>query len=117
MRAFAKSPTARDAIVLLVCALIFRASTFGDPNIHLDEAFYFLVGQEMHHGLVPYVDIWDRKPLGLFLIFWAIAGISKHVIAYQLVATAFAAGTAFICAQIARRWIGGWGPTMAGIDG
>lgn len=115
MRAIPISPTARDAIVLLVCALIFRASTFGDPNIHLDEAFYFLVGQEMHHGLVPYVDIWDRKPLGLFLIFWAIAGISKHVIAYQLVATAIAAGTAFICAQIARRWIGGWGPTMAGI--
>ncbi len=41
----------------------------------------------MRHGLVPYTDLWDRKPLGLFLIFFmahAIGGESPA--AYQLLA-------------------------------
>lgn len=105
----------RDGAILLVAALIFRAATFRDPNLHVDETFYFLVGQAMHHGAVPYIDIWDRKPLGLFVIYWAIAGLSTQVIAYQLVATGFATATALVLAQIARRWVGGWAPVMAGI--
>jgi len=100
---------------LLVIAFILRAATFGDPHLHIDEAFYFLVGQEMHNGAVPYIDIWDRKPLGLFLIYWAITGISSSVIAYQVTATLFAAGTALIIVQIARLWAGVLGSILAGL--
>ena len=110
-----RSTVLRDGLILLVTALILRAATFGDPNVYIDEAFYVLVGQAMHHGAVPYIDIWDRKPLGLFALYWAIAGVSTNVLAYQLVATVAAAATALILAQIARRWVGGMAPLMAGI--
>lgn len=104
----------RDGLILLIIALVLRAASFGDPNVHIDEAFYLLVGQAMHHGAVPYVDIWDRKPLGLFAIYWAIAGISANVLAYQLIAALTAAATALVLAHIVRRWTGGLAPLMAG---
>lgn len=110
-----RSTVLRDALILLITALILRAATFGDPNVHIDEAFYLLVGQAMHHGAVPYIDIWDRKPLGLFAIYWGIAAVSTNVLVYQLVAAVVAAATALVLAQIARRWVGGKAPLMAGI--
>lgn len=87
--------------ILLVVALVLRSDTFGDPNLHGDEVFYSTVGIAMHHGALPYVDVWDRKPLGLFLIFYLIAFVSAAPLAYQLVATLFAAGTAWCIAMLA----------------
>ena len=104
----------RQFTVLLLLGLLLRCSTFGDPNLHVDETFYFLVGQEMHHGAIPYVDIWDRKPIGLFLIYYAIAAVSTSVVAYQLAAWLFASTTAMVIAQIARRWAGTQGGLLAG---
>ncbi|MFM5895244.1 MAG: ArnT family glycosyltransferase [Novosphingobium sp.] len=102
--------------VLLVSALILRAATLGDPIVHLDENFYLMVGAAMHHGAVPYIDIWDRKPLGIFLIYWAIAAISTNPWFYQLVALGFAVATAWVLARIARLWTGGAAALMAGIS-
>jgi hypothetical protein len=93
---------------LLVCAfmgLILRAAAFGDPAIHIDEAFYFLVGIKMHEGFLPYVDIWDRKPFGLFALFYLMAGISRSVLSYQVLAWACASLTAFLIARLSLRWV------------
>ena len=108
------APAWRQLAVLLVLGLVLRGATFGDTNLHVDESFYFLVGQEMHRGAIPYVDIWDRKPIGLFLIYYAIAGISTSVIAYQLAAWLAASATAWVIALIARRWTGVQGGLLAG---
>src|SRR5690606_29288719 len=72
------------------------------------------VGQRMHDGLLPYVDIWDRKGPGLFLTYWLIAGISHAVIAYQLAACLFAAATAQVIASIAGRRADRIGAVLAG---
>ena len=101
--------------LLLLGALLLRVSTFGDPNLHSDEAFYHTVGATMHHGVLPYVDVWDRKPLGLFILYFLVAGISTAPIAYQLAATAFAAATACVIAMIARRWTTPVGGLLAGV--
>ncbi len=101
--------------VLGVIALGLRSYTFGDPNLFIDEAFYFAVGDAMHHGAVPYFDIWDRKPFGLFAIYWLIAGISTNPAAYQLAAALFATATAFIIGQIVRLWSDWAGGLGAGI--
>jgi len=95
-----------QGLALLSLAVGLRASVFGNPNALADDAFYFLVGQRMHEGLLPYVDVWDRKPPGLFVLYWAIAGISRAVIAYQLAATLFAALTALVIGAIVTRWTG-----------
>lgn len=102
--------------VLFASALILRAATFGDPIVHLDENFYLMVGAAMHHGAVPYIDIWDRKPLGIFLIYWAIAAVSTDPWCYQLVALGFAVATAWVLARIARLWAGSAAALMAGIS-
>ena len=88
-------------LILLLIAVILRCDTFGDPNLHGDESFYLTVGAAMHHGALPYVDVWDRKPLGLFLIYYLISGISTAPIAYQLIATLCAAATASAIGEIA----------------
>lgn len=101
-------------VLLALLAIALRASTFGDPNLHDDETFYQTVGIAMHHGVVPYVDVWDRKPWGLFFLYYLIAFLSHGPLAYQLVATAFAAATAWVIAQIALSWSARTGALLAG---
>lgn len=97
-------------------ALITRARLFGNPVAHIDDQFYLLVGQSMLGGQWPYVDIWDRKPIGLFLIYAAIAALpGNNVLNVQLTASAFAIATAFVIVQIGQRLAKGKGPLLGGI--
>jgi 4-amino-4-deoxy-L-arabinose transferase-like glycosyltransferase len=101
--------------LLLALAVAARCIWYGDPVIQIDEQFYLLMGDRILHGAIPYVDVWDRKPVGLFLIYAGIrlfggAGIYQ----YQIVATLFAWGTGLIVRQLAGRvaspragWIAG----------
>ncbi|MCW1403600.1 hypothetical protein OKA06_15265 [Novosphingobium sp. MW5] len=100
--------------LLLVVGLVTRASVFGDLSYFSDELFYFLAGQRMHYGLLPYVDVWDRKGPALFLTYYLIAGVSKSVWAYQIAAWLFASSTAFVIARIALRFTGVQGALAAG---
>ncbi|MCR0981093.1 glycosyltransferase family 39 protein [Roseomonas populi] len=89
------------ALALLVLAFLARGFFLGNPVIEGDEQFYLLVGDRMLGGALPYRDIWDRKPVGLFLIYAAIRSLGgEGVLQYQLVATVFAAATAFLIFRI-----------------
>ncbi|MEZ5736289.1 MAG: hypothetical protein R3E09_10865 [Novosphingobium sp.] len=99
----------------MLVALVLRGDTFGDPNLHGDEVFYQTVGVAMHQGALPYVDVWDRKPFGLFALSWLIAGVSYDMLAYQIAATLFAVGTAWAIAAMARSWARLQGGLLAGI--
>ncbi|MFM9934617.1 MAG: hypothetical protein ACKVOL_00300 [Novosphingobium sp.] len=89
---------------LVLLALLVRAATLANPVIGFDEQFYLLVGTRMLHGAVPYVDIWDRKPIGLFLIYMVGAGIGPDpFLQYKLLALAFVAATAFTIYRMARK--------------
>jgi hypothetical protein len=101
---------------LLTVALLTRARGFGDPAIHVDEQFYLLVADRMWHGALPYVDIWDRKPILLFLIYAALRPLSPDgVVAYQIGATLFAVATAFVIVLIAQRFTNLRGAWLAGV--
>jgi hypothetical protein len=115
MRAATARRTILQFALLLAVAVLLRCDTFGDPNVHGDEVFYHQVGLAMHHGAWPYVDVWDRKPFGLFALFYLITAVSPAVIAYQLAATLFAAATALVIARIAGRWAGSLGAVLAGV--
>lgn len=101
MTAMPLQGSAARFVLLLLVALVLRFSTFGDPNLHGDEVFYHSVGIGMHDGVLPYVDVWDRKPLGLFLVYWLIAAISEAPLAYQFAAALCAAGTAWCISRLA----------------
>ncbi len=91
------------ALILLLVALAIRAWDFGNPVIKVDEQYYLLGGDLMWRGAVPFLDIWDRKPLGLFVLFAGIRMLPGNgILAYQLVATACAWATAIIVGRAAK---------------
>jgi 4-amino-4-deoxy-L-arabinose transferase-like glycosyltransferase len=98
-------PRTALALAFFACvAVALRLHDFGNPVIHVDEQYYLLVGDRMLHGALPYVDFWDRKPLGLFLLFAGVRLLpGDGILAYQLTATLFAALTAGLIALSARR--------------
>jgi hypothetical protein len=89
---------------LAVATIAARSFYFGNPIVHVDEQFYLLAGDRMLHGAVPYIDVWDRKPYGLFLLYAAIRSLGGDgILQYQIAAAIAAAGTtAFIGAWAAR---------------
>ena len=60
---------------LLAFAALIRCPAYGEWNFGIDDQFYALVGDQLRHGELLYVDIWDRKGPLLYLIF---AGIGLH---------------------------------------
>jgi len=105
-----------SSLLLVGAALLFRAPFFGNPVIEGDEQFYLLVGDRMRHGLLPYVDVWDRKPIGLFLIYAAVRLLGGEGIwQYQLMATLFAASTAIVVGRIAARFAPRRAAILAGV--
>jgi len=99
----------------LAVGLVLRGATLGFPVIHIDEQFYLLVGDRMLHGAVPFVDIWDRKPVGLFLLFAAIRLLGGDgILQYQLVALACVAGTSLVIYRMAREIASPMGAFYAG---
>ena len=103
------------ALIVLV-AIASRIVTFGNPLVIVDDQFYHYVGQAMLGGQWPYVDIWDRKPIGLFLIFAGIAAVGGgSVLVMQLVATAFAIATAWVVRHIALHFANARGSLCAAL--
>jgi hypothetical protein len=76
------------AAALALVTLATRAIWFGDPVADFDEQIYSLIGWRMTHGDLPFVEVWDRKPFGLFAIFaLAHALLGTGPLAYQIVAS------------------------------
>jgi hypothetical protein len=100
---------------LAIAAFLIRADSFGDPVANVVDQFYLLVGKSWIEGLLPYVDIWDRKPPGIFAIYALIAAISTAPIFYQVIATMFAGATAIVIRAIALRWAGRGAAFLAGL--
>ena len=96
------------ALILLIVTIAARAATFGDPIVQVDEEFYLTVARRMLHGDLLYVDVWDRKPVGLFLLYATVAWLppAAAVLGYQLLASGFVWATALLAAALADR--AGW---------
>lgn len=93
----------RVFLILLLITALTRAVSFGNPVLYNDEQFYLLVGSRMLEGALPYVELWDRKPIGLFFIYAATSALGPwDVLQYQLVAGLFAGTTAWVIYRIAR---------------
>ncbi len=112
---FALSNAATAGLILIV-TLAARIATLGNPVLGFDEQFYLLVGDRMLHGALPYVDIFDRKPIGLFLIYAAARLLGgEGFVQYKLLAGLCVAATAYGIYWTARRHVDWFGATFAAI--
>ena len=109
--------SARMVIALIVAvAVATRIVSWWNPVPHVDDQFYLLAGEELLGGHWPYVDVWDRKPLGLFLIYAGIAAVGGGgMLAFNLVTTAFAAATAWLIRGMALRFASATSATLAAL--
>lgn len=107
----------RIAFLLIVAvAVATRIVAWWNPVAHVDDQFYLLAGEELLKGHWPYIDVWDRKPLGLFLLYAGIAWIGGgSIVGLNLFATAFAASTAIVIRKIALRFASATGATLAAL--
>jgi len=104
----------RIVLFLTILAIALRWQTFDNPVLEHDEQFYLLVGDRMLHGALPFVDIFDRKPVGLFLIYAAIRLLGGDgVIQYQMVALIFVVATATLLHRFALRLTNQFGAVAA----
>ncbi|MCT2399379.1 glycosyltransferase family 39 protein [Novosphingobium mangrovi (ex Huang et al. 2023)] len=100
----------------LAIALLVRLIMIGKPAVQVDEQFYLLVGQRMAEGALPYVDLWDRKPYGLFLIYRGMFALPfDPVLAYQTAGIVCSVATAMVIARMARMIAPERGAMLAGL--
>jgi 4-amino-4-deoxy-L-arabinose transferase-like glycosyltransferase len=94
-------------LAILAVAFATRLVAFGNPVANIDDQFYLLVGHDWWRGQIPYLDIWDRKPPGLFLLYALLAKIGGgSILVVQIAASLFAAGTAWLIRAVALRFAG-----------
>jgi len=92
------------AVAMVAFVALLRLPALGDPIVGVDEQFYLLVGDRLWDGALPYLDIWDRKPAGLFLLYAMFRMFpGDGVLAYQIAGTISLAATGFITAHITQR--------------
>lgn len=99
---------ARATLALIVIlTLALRLPDLGNPLLDVDEPLYRYIGQRMADGALPYVDVWDRKPIGLFLIYRLIDALGGDpFVAGQALALVFALAGAVTLAALGRRLSG-----------
>lgn len=102
-------------VLLAILTLALRLPDLGNPLLDVDEAIYQYIGQQMTHGALPYVDVWDRKPIGLYLIY-ALTNVpgGDPFVAAQGLALLFAFATAATLAAMARALAGAGAGLAAG---
>lgn len=103
-------------VILLVVAFATRTAQFGDPINGLDAQYYHLVAGRLLNGAIPYVDIWDRKPWGIFALFAAFRLLGDgSMLTAKIAATLFAWLTAWLIGRTVVRFAPPRAALMAGI--
>lgn len=108
-------PAWRAALIIVILTALIRANVMGDPNYHVDEPFYLLVAERMHAGATLYVDIWDRKPPGIYLVNYVISALWPGMFAVHVAAAISVAVGAVLLFRIARLLCGPRGSALAAI--
>jgi hypothetical protein len=99
-----------SVLAVLGCALLLPAFSFGR-----DQGIYATVGSGILDGKVPYRDLWDFKPPGIFFIFAAAQAIFGHNMAAPRILEALGLlAMAFAMSRLSERWYGSSTPGWMG---
>ena len=96
-------PGLLDAAVLLLFTLVVRAIGWGPSVINPDESIFSLAAREVVGGHLPYLTLFDNKPVGSTLILAsAFALFGQTVLVARLVGAAFAFASGMLVAALLR---------------
>ncbi len=107
----------QTALAYLAFALIFRFFSFFPTLIDHDESTYLVIANEILNGKRYWLDIFDTKPVGIFLLYAAFIKIAGNSIFFlRLLTTIWIGLTAWLIHDIQKRWIPkGHAPWLAGM--
>jgi 4-amino-4-deoxy-L-arabinose transferase-like glycosyltransferase len=89
----------------ILLSIALRFLSFQYSVIDHDESTYLVIAQETLDGKTLYVDVWDVKPPGIFLLFAALLKVFGHSICMiRLVAAVFIGLTAGFLFLSLKRW-------------
>lgn len=92
------------ALAFIALAIVLRLPAMLYSVLNFDESLYLLIGQGLANGTLPYTDLCDRKPFGLFAIFALFALSPFDAITTSRIGASVAVGlTAFLLSRIAAR--------------
>jgi 4-amino-4-deoxy-L-arabinose transferase-like glycosyltransferase len=78
-------------------AVVFRFWTFFQSGLDWDESLYMLVSQSILDGNIPYISIWDNKPVGIYLLYvLAFLIFGKSVFSIRLLSCITIAITCYV---------------------
>ncbi len=96
--------TARIVGLILLAVILFRLPTLGFGILNPDESVYILLASGWKTGLLPYVDLIDRKPLGIFMIYGLAEGVFHNgVVGPRIFALLATFATSFMLFAFARK--------------
>ncbi len=75
-------PIVLYGICLFFYLYFFRKFTFDFSTMDWDEITYMIIGHGIRKGLIPFVDLWDIKPVGIYLIY----SLSSFLFGYTFLA-------------------------------
>lgn len=92
------APGLRLLVGFAVFAIAFRSPGLLFSDLNWDEGLYRLIADSLVRGHAPYVEFWDRKPVGIFMILAAVQEILGPSILATRIATSLiiALGAAFL---------------------
>lgn len=107
----------QTALAYLAFALLFRFFSFFPTLIDHDESTYLVIANEILNGKQYWLDIFDTKPIGIFLLYAGFIKVAGNSIFLLRLLTALWIGlTAWLIYDIQRRWIPkGHAPWLGGM--
>lgn len=111
----------RNAILIgaayILLAVLFRCCSFFPLVIDHDESTYLVIANELLKGKMYWIDVFDTKPIGIFLLYAGFLKIAGHSIILIRLLTALWVGlTAWLIWDIQRKWMPtGPGPWISGV--
>lgn len=94
--------------IFLIVSVLIRAPILARSVLDWDESLYLLMAEQWRAGHLPYTNIWDNKPIGIYLIFMTFIDlIGRPILAIRLASDLFITANAFILFNITHLLLAG----------
>ena len=80
----------RVILGLVLWVAVLRTPAFFVDPLGWDEGFYMIAGKEIPTGKLPYVDVWDYRPVGFLMICAAMVAFAANSALAVVVGSALA---------------------------